>query len=80
MPVSPPRQTLSWRQPVKVYRLAEDQIIKMLFESIEFYQKYNLIYGDEKSAKYAAACRTLANMKERKIKRKPAQRSKVIAG
>jgi hypothetical protein len=56
-----------------MHRLSEEQIIKLLFETIELYNKYRYVYGrEEKVAKYAAACQSLSNLKEKK-KKKPAR-------
>jgi hypothetical protein len=46
---------------MKVYKLKEEQLIKLLFEAFELYQKYLVQYGgDVKCAKYAAASQTIA--------------------
>jgi hypothetical protein len=46
---------------MKVYKLKEEQLIKLLFESFELYHKYLLQYGgDVKCAKYAAASQAIA--------------------
>jgi hypothetical protein len=46
---------------MKVYKLQEEQLIKLLFESFDLYQKYLTQYGgDVKCAKYAAASQVIS--------------------
>jgi hypothetical protein len=59
------------------YRLTEEELIKLLFTTIDHYNKYRLIFRDDKTARYAAACQSLTQFKEGRNKKKPVSRPKV---
>jgi hypothetical protein len=60
---------------VRKLKLSEAEIIRLLFTAIENFQKYSQVYGDEKSARYAAVCQTFAALKDCGPTPKPARPS-----
>jgi hypothetical protein len=70
---------------MKVYKMREEQLIKLLFDSFELYQKYLVQYsGDVKCAKYAAASQAIARVSRRlpdpglKLERKRKEKDRLI--